>query len=193
MSGKNELHARVDLSADGLYQAIREEFSKIPDHRVNPSISLTDALMSAFAIFSQKNASLLEFEREKVKNKNLQSIYKIQEIPSDTQMREIVDEVSTGAFRKIYKNLFSKLQRGKVLESYRVLDDYYILSGDGTGFFSSGKIHCKSCLVKNKKSETLYQHMMYGACIVHPDKKEVIPLIVYSGSTLPVIPVKVAT
>lgn len=177
MPAKNELHARVDLSADGLYQTIREEFSKIPDHRVNPSISLTDALMSAFAIFSQKNASLLEFEREKVKNKNLQSIYKIQEIPSDTQMREIVDEVSTGAFRKIYKNLFSKLQRGKVLESYRVLDDYYILSGDGTGFFSSEKIHCKSCLVKNKKSGTLYQHMMYGACIVHPDKKEVIPLM----------------
>ncbi|MCP5502102.1 MAG: hypothetical protein H7A25_19550 [Leptospiraceae bacterium] len=51
-------------------------------------------------------------------------------------------------------------------------------SGDGTRSSSpQRKIHCKSCLVKNKKSGTLYQHMMYGACIVHPDKKEVIPLM----------------
>ncbi len=174
---QNELNTRVNLSADGLIHAIREEFLKIPDHRSNPTILLADALMSAFAMFSLKNASLLEFETEKVKNKNLKSVYKINQIPSDTQMREIIDGIETKQFRKLFKILFSLLQRGKVLESYRVLDDYYILSGDGTNFFSSESIHCECCLTKNKSNGTLYQHMIYGACIVHPYKKEVFPLM----------------
>lgn len=177
MGQETQLQSRINLSADGLLQSIRNEFSKIHEHRLNPTISLPDALMSAFAIFSLKNSSLLEFEREKVKNKNLKSIYKLTEIPSDTQMRQIIDEIDTQEFRKIYKVLLSHLQRGKVLESFRVLDDYYIVSGDGTGFFSSETIHCDCCLEKHKKTGITYQHMIYGACIVHPEKKEVIPLM----------------
>lgn len=168
---------RINLSCDGLIQAVKEEFLKIVEHRTNPTISLSDALMSAFAMFSLKNASLLEFETEKTKNQNLKNIYKINQIPSDTQMREIIDGIETKKLRKAFKLLFSFLQRGKVLESYRVLNDYYILSGDGTGFFSSKTIHCECCLKKNKSDGTHYHHMIYSACIVHPDKKEVFPIM----------------
>lgn len=99
---QNDLNARVNLSADGLIHAIREEFLKIPDHRSNPTIQLTDAIMSAFAMFSLKNTFLLEFEIEKVKNKNLKSVYKINQIPSDRQIREIIDGVETKQFRKLF-------------------------------------------------------------------------------------------
>lgn len=176
---EKELQARFNLSADGLIQKIQEEFSKIDDPRgENSTIPLKDALMSAYAVFSLKYPSLLEFEKDKVKNKNLKSIFGITKIPSDTHMREIVDLLETRDFRKIFKVLFAELQRGKVLEAYRVLDNHYIISGDGTGFFSSEHIKCKCCLIKNKKSGTLYHHMMYGACIVHPYKKEVFPLMI---------------
>ena len=49
---------------------------------------------------------------------------------------------------------------------------------DGTGYFSSKKIHCESCLQKknSKTGEITYQHQMLGAAVVHPDHKQVIPL-----------------
>ena len=70
------------------------------------------------------------------------------------------------------------MQRGKALESYAFHDGSYLLALDGTGYFSSNKVHCDSCLEKTNKQtgELTYQHQMLGAAIVHPDHKEVIPL-----------------
>jgi hypothetical protein len=48
---------------------------------------------------------------------------------------------------------------------------------DGTGYFSSQKVHCPSCQVKEHKNGTVtYEHQMLAAVLVHPDLKEVIPL-----------------
>jgi len=49
---------------------------------------------------------------------------------------------------------------------------------DGTGYFSSQTIHCASCLhkVHRNGSRTSY-HQMLGAAIMHPDVREVIPLM----------------
>ena len=57
-------------------------------------------------------------------------------------------------------------------------EDCYLLSLDGTGYFSSTKLHSDICLEKvNKKTgEVTYSLQMLGAAIVHPDFKEVIPL-----------------
>ncbi len=73
--------------------------------------------------------------------------------------------------------MFSSLQRGKVLEKYIYLDNKYLLLSDGTGFFSSKKIHCPNCCVKSHKDGSkTYYHQMLGAAIVHPEHKEVIPI-----------------
>ncbi|MGC9200300.1 MAG: transposase, partial [Acidobacteriaceae bacterium] len=54
---------------------------------------------------------------------------------------------------------------------------HYLISLDGTTYFSSSKIHCSSCLVKNHRNgTTTYSHQLLGATLVHPDLKEVIPL-----------------
>src|SRR5713101_6535502 len=51
--------ARKHLSADALFGLLRTGFAPIADHRPGqPDISLTDALMSAFAMFSLKSPSL---------------------------------------------------------------------------------------------------------------------------------------
>ena len=52
--------ARKDLSADALFRALRSQFSSLPDPRSGEvEIPLADALMSAFAMFSLKDPSLL--------------------------------------------------------------------------------------------------------------------------------------
>jgi hypothetical protein len=39
------------------------------------------------------------------------------------------------------------------------------------------KIHCPSCLEKKSGDEIIYHHQMYAATLMHPDRKEVIPLM----------------
>lgn len=136
---------RKHLSASGLFRLVRSGFEKIRDHRAsNVEISLPDALMSAFAMFSLKDPSLLAFDQRRAKDGNLQRIYGLAHIPSDTQMRTILDDVQPDEIKPVFKAVFRQLQRGKVLEKLVFMEGCYLLSLDGTGYFSSKKIHCVS-------------------------------------------------
>jgi hypothetical protein len=168
---------RKHLSADALYAMLGESFGRIPDHRdAKSTIPLRDALLSAFAMFSLKDPSLLAFD-ERRSDANLKALFGIGQIPSDTQMREILDPLDPEYLRPVFGDVFRQLQRGKALEPFEFYAGCYLLLLDGTGYFSSQKIHCPSCQVKEHQNGVLsYQHQMLGAVIVHPDLKEVIPL-----------------
>ena len=143
------------------------------------AISLHDALMSAFAMFSLKDPSLLAFDRRRsAQEHNLKSIYGIGQIPCDTQMRTRLDEVHPDSLRPAYKALFRSAQRGKALEKMVFMGRYYLVSLDGTGYFSSTKIHSPACLEKkcSKTGKVIYHLQALGAAIVRPDSKVVIPL-----------------
>ena len=176
---KPKVEIRKVLNADGMVNLLVEEFGKIKDHRKNkPKISLSDCLMSGYAIFSLKFPSLLAFDERDDKGRNLEKMYRINKTPSDTHMREVLDEIIPDEIYPIFGKLFSELQRGKDLLTFRFLEDYYLISGDGTGYFSSDKVHCENCLEKkNKKTgKTIcYHHQFYGLCMVHPEQKTVIP------------------
>jgi hypothetical protein len=169
---------RRHLCADALHALVHTAFRGIPDHR-DPGIRipLADALMSAFAMFSLKDPSLLAFDARRYE-RNLAHLYGIQEVPSDTQMREILDSVDPEQLRPTFADVFRELQRGKALEQLVFWEGCYLLLLDGTGYFSSQKIHCDSCLqkVNHKTGEVTYHHQILGAAIAHPDHKEVIPL-----------------
>src|ERR1700704_636808 len=169
---------RKHLSADALFRLLQNSFDPIPDHRLaETEISLTDALMSAFAMFSLKAPSLLAFDKERAEG-NLHTIYGIQRVPCDTHMREILDPVSPQWLRPVFKSVFRQLQRGKALEEMVFLDGHYLLALDGTGYFSSPTIHCESCLQKvHRNGSVTYSHQMLGAAIIHPDVRAVIPLM----------------
>jgi Transposase DDE domain len=171
--------ARKDLSADALFKRLHAGFDKIPDSRSgNPVISMGDALMSAFAMFSLKDPSLLVFDKRRHNpNDNFRTIYGIQRIPCDSQMRAILDPVDPARLRPMFLDVFRCLQRGKALEGLVYLDGHYLISLDGTGYFSSSTIKCPSCLDKHHRNgDVTYSHQMLGAVLVHPDHKEVIPL-----------------
>ena len=171
---------RERLSASGLFQVVRVGFEKIVDQRTAEliKISLADVLMSAFAMFSLKDPSLLAFDKRRQTEGNLQQVYGLEQVPCDTQMRTTLDEVGPADIKVLYTDVFRELQRGKVLEKFVYMEGCYLLSLDGTGYFSSKKVHCASCLEKvNKETgEVTYSHQMLSGAIVQPDLKEVIPL-----------------
>ncbi len=177
------------LSADNLIVRLKSSFQTTEKNmRVDPatnsgakSIRLSDCLMSGFAMFSLKYPSLLQFDKDRVLDnshiENIKAMYGIGEVPSDTTVREKLDEVSPTLLRPSFVHLFSAAQRHKVLEKFEFFDGYYLMSGDGTGFFSSDSVHCDHCCEKNHKDgSTTYYHQMYCGAIVHPDMKQVIPL-----------------
>lgn len=168
---------RRSLSADALHALLRVAFEAIPDPRPKPTIPLADALLSAFAMFSLKDPSLLAFDARR-RERNLQQLYGIGRVPCDTQMREILDPVEPKHLRPAFQDVFRQVQRGKGLEPLVFHEGAYLLALDGTGYFSSSTIHCDSCLekVNRKTGEVTYLHQMLGAAIVHPDFREVIPL-----------------
>jgi hypothetical protein len=174
---------RKHLSAPGLINVIHKQFSRIPDHhdfKRSPSISLKDHLMSGLAIFGLKCPSLLDYDRKRSEiatAQNLRDLYYIDTPPSDTYLRERLDQVDPNHLRSAFTSVFALFQRGKALEEFVFLDGHVIISGDGTGHFSSNNVSCPHCCKKELQNGTVtYYHQMFGACIVHPDKKNVIPL-----------------
>ena len=175
---------RKDLNAAAFIKSIFEKFSKIrgANTRENSnSISIADCLMSCFAVFSLKWPSLLQFDKQRKQEailQNLKSLYFIKTPPSDTYMRERLDEVDPDTIRPAFKKIFATLQRGKVLEPYQFLGGHHLISIDGTGHFSSSKVHCKNCCVKKYHDGSIlsYYHLMLSAVLVHPNQAQVIPM-----------------
>ncbi len=166
--------------ADKLYKVSREEFSKVEEHRpMNVEVVLEDALQSGLAMFALKDPSLLAFDKRRENPENLKRVFGIERVPCDTQMRKILDGVEPEKLRRVYKRVFEEYKRTKALEGMRYRGKWYLVSIDGTGYFQSKKVHCPNCLEKvNKKTgEISYSHQMLGAAIVHPERKEVLPLM----------------
>jgi hypothetical protein len=175
-----KIRLRKHLNADALFATMRTGFGKINDYRPGEvTISLADALMSGFAMFSLKDPSLLAFDERRQKGPhNLMTIYGISKIPCDTSMREILDGVNPDDLRPLFKDAFRALQRGKALEKMLFMDTGYLLNLDGTGYFSSKTLYSDACLerVNRKTGEVTYYLQTVGAAIVHPDFKEAIAL-----------------
>jgi hypothetical protein len=169
---------RKHLKVDALHAKLRDRFDTIDDHRLTYcSITLTDALMSGFALFALKEPSLLAFQ-DRIKDCNLRTIYGIQHAPSDTQLRAILDPVDPENLRPCFTDVFRDLQRGKALDPFVFYQGCYLLSCDGVTHFTSEAIHCPHCLEKHHKNGTVsYSHQMFAGALVHPDLKEVIPVM----------------
>ena len=172
---------RKALSAPGLLNEVRACFSRIEDGVVSRGLTLTDCLMSGLAIFGMKYPSLLQFDHDargdETIRANLRSLYDVDRAPSDTALRERLDQVAPRALRRAFTRLFHVLQRGGGLEAFTSLDGHYLLSVDGTGYFSSSSVHCANCCEKHHRDgHVTYYHQMLGAVLVHPQQREVFPL-----------------
>ena len=89
---------------------IHDSFQDVVDPRtgVDPPIKLPDALMSGFAMFALKDPSMLAFDQRREQDeKNLQMVFRMEKVPSDTRMREILDPVDFEQLRPAFRNVFS--------------------------------------------------------------------------------------
>jgi hypothetical protein len=104
---------------------VRSGLAPLPDYRPSETdISLTAALMAAFAMFALKSPSLLAFDKERAEG-NLHTLYGMERVPCDTRRREILDPLSPQGLRPVCTSVLRQLQRGKALEPMAFLAGPY--------------------------------------------------------------------
>ena len=181
----------MELSVDDLIKQLGTCFESVADGRAaNCRYPLSDNLKTGFAIFHQKDPSLLAFrEQFPARSENMERIYGLSSIPEDSALRECLDKVTPDDLIPCFKILLEESRRSGVLDTRRVLGGRLALSFDGTGYFSSHHINCPHCLVKEyKNGKTIYHHQMLGAVLVHPHQATVQvvgaePIVKGDGST----------
>jgi len=145
------------------------------------TISIHDAVLSGFACMYFQDPSLLQFQQrlqEAQQANNLKTLFDVEVIPKETQMRELIDTVDSEHFRPIFNDLCFKLQRGKHLEQYQIFKTMYYFPMDGSQFYSSKDVHCEQCLTKeHKDDEKTYSHQVLQGGIAHPGCAQVIPFM----------------
>ena len=176
------MHIKKHLGFTALRKIISGRLRQIEDARQQGKVyyPLHDCAMSAFAMMFFQDPSVLEFQRrmqESINRNNLKTMFNVESIPKDTQLRDVLDQCPLDPLEKVFADFFYHLQRNKHLEAYQFINGMYLMPVDGSQYFSSEKISCPSCLTTtSKKGVVRYHHSILQAVIVHPDNKQVIPL-----------------
>jgi len=173
------------LTFDAFRDLLASTFHHIPDKRAPQRITweLPAVLMSAFAMFFFQHPSLLEYQRRMKQQRgrsNLERVFQIAEIPSDTQMREILDGVPTEPLRRVLPETFARMRRvgwtGKFVTAVNG-EKYYSVAVDGSEYFHSTTIACPSCLrQRSAKGELPYSHLVVAATVTRAGSHEILPL-----------------
>ena len=177
---QTRIHFTQDYLIARVHKKITETLKTSKISEKAQAILTIDCIMSAFAMFTFKFPSLLQFDKKRTEDSvffhNLKRLFKILTVPCDTYMRKRLDVLNPRLLRSAYTSLFALLQRSNILLSFRFFKDFYLISLDGTGIFSSPTIHCHHwCAKEHHNGSMTYYHQMLSAALVHPDQKVVYP------------------
>lgn len=180
--------SKKHLSFTALRKFVSSEIRNWKDARQENSstYSIHDAVMSGFACMYFQEPSLLQFQEQMehgVHQNNLKTLFGVRDIPKSNTLKEIVDEQDSKAFNPLFKGVIQRLQRGKQLSQFKLHDGLIICAIDATQYHGSESIRCKKCLTKHKNNAdkpTMYQHFSLQAALMHPDQKQVLPIMAES-------------
>lgn len=171
-----------NLSFDALIEFIGKEFASMEDARDSNRVKyeLADCLLSGLAMMFFQHPSLLKYQ-EKMKQgrgkSNLERLFHTGSVPSDSQMREILDGVEKEPLRVLLKKIFEHTRRYGVAAQQWAIESDYLIVLDATQYFSSEAIQCPSCLTRtNKNGAVRYCHQVLPATIVRPGTHQILPL-----------------
>jgi hypothetical protein len=140
-------------------------------------MTMADALLSGFAMVALQCPALLDYDKQRA-DANGKTIYGMQCPPCDSSRRAGLDPLAPESLRPSFQAALRPLQRGKALEEMVFFTGGSVLALDGTGYCSSTTMHGPSCLAKHHRDgSTTSAHQLLGAALMHPDRREVIPLM----------------
>jgi hypothetical protein len=163
--------------------SFRQVLTALPDKRTgkNTRYGMEDAALSAFSVFFTQTPSFLAYQRMIEGSKghsNAQSLFGVHRIPSDNQIRTLLDPVKPEQVFPIFEEILQVLEQQGQLQGFRSFAGTLLMAMDGTEYFGSGQIHCPDCSTRQLKSgERRYFHSVVTPVIVCPGQAQVIPLV----------------
>jgi hypothetical protein len=168
---------------DTLVGSFRQRLSSLPDKRTgkNTRYGMEDAALSAFSVFFTQTPSFLAYQRKMADSKgksNAQSLFGVHQIPSDNQIRNMLDGVAPEQMFPVFEEILQGLEAQGQLDGFRSLSETLLVAMDGTEYFSSTQICCPQCSTRTLRSgDTQYFHSVVTPVIVCPGQTHVIPLV----------------
>lgn len=170
---------------DNMIASLRLAIGKFPDRRTgkNTQYEIMDAASGAFSAFFTQCPSFLSHQilmQQRYSLSNAKTLFGMRDIPSDNQIRNLLDEASPDLLSSVFDDCFDALKQSGHLSGYRVRlgkdTNDLLVALDGTQYFSSTEISCDNCSKKTIDGEIHYAHSMVTPTIVTPGNNKVISL-----------------
>lgn len=160
---------------------LNSAFSNLPDARrgQNKTYRMRDAALGAFSVFFMQSPSFLAHQQamqDKHQHNNATSLFGVERIPSDPQIRNLLDSVPVEQLTAPFWGLFELLEQAGELEAYRSFAGQWLVSLDGAQYFGSTKIHCERCTVTVRNGTEYYAHTAITPVLVAPGESRVLVL-----------------
>ena len=173
----------MEFSAPELLQSLRSAIGTFPDPRtgINSRYTMEDIVLGAFSVFLTQSPSFLAFQRgmqEQTGRNNGKSLFTMQSLPTDDQVRRVLDTVSPDRVFPVFTTCLNELIKSGYSKAFKS-DMGYLVALDGTQYFSSDSISCKNCLTKTDKKtqRKTYYHTAITPVIVKPGEEHVLSLV----------------
>lgn len=143
---------------------LRGYAEQFPDVRKGGNHQLyrvSDACLSAFGVFFTQSPSFLAYQREmrvRQGRDNAQSLFGVSAIPSNNEIRNLLDPVAPSHVGGLYWETFADLQAQGLLADHHGFAQQWLCALDGVQYFSSDAIHCDHCTRRLKGGKTRYTH-----------------------------------
>jgi hypothetical protein len=155
---------------------------QFPDKRTgqNTIYRMEDVALGAFSVFFTQSPSFLAHQTAMAETKsknNAQTLFGIQDIPTDNHIRDLLDAVPPQRVFPMFERIITALDELGHLQAFHAVNDQLLIALDGTQYHSSNTIHCDNCSVKHHKNgNTSYSHTVVTPVIVSPTQKRILPL-----------------
>jgi hypothetical protein len=164
-----------------MLKKVERGLADIPEHRKgeNTKYEIKDAGLGAFSVFYLQAPSFLswqqDMERKRGKN-NARNLFGIKQIPSDEQIKNLLDPVEEQDIGKVIWQIYHALDVRGQLQKYEGVNGTRTVSLDGTQHHSSQKVHCEQCRVTIRGEKAYYEHQVLMAVLSAPGQKHVVCL-----------------
>jgi hypothetical protein len=162
--------------------ALRATMATFPDPRKgkHKHYTVRDAALGAFAVFFTQSPSFLASQRDMAAHKgqsNAHTLFGLTQIPSDNQIRTLLDPVPPELLGPVFDHGLSTLVQTQQLAAFRSWQQRLLVVLDGTQYFTSQKISCpQGARQTHRNGTTPYAHRRLTPVVVAPNQNKVIPL-----------------
>ena len=109
---------------------------------------MEDVALGAFSVFFTRSPSFLSHQTAMAETKsknNAQTLFGIQDIPTDNHIRDLLDAVPPQRVFPMFERIIAALDELGDLQAFHAVNDQLLIALDGTQYHSSYTIACDNC------------------------------------------------